>query len=326
VTLVRLSVDLCRHALCASGVASEGMSEQEEAREATRQDRLRAAGAWLRSQRELRGWSGSDIARQLSITQVRISSYERGQYEVPDEVATGIAEIFDLPVIEVRRQLGLWVPDDADLSDLQYRPDPTRVADDVLIAEIIRRYQQRSDREILEVFPHRSDVPNGLWDQLIMGARSEILLGGYTNYFFWTERANFSQTLRKKLESGVNIRILVGDPENDVTHRREGIEQAALSLTTRIRITLDELAKLGNLPGLEVRMSNVNAEAHVSRSVFRFDREALVCEHIAEKLGHGSLTYHLRRIQEGGPFDQYSEHAEYLWAGARPWSPASGQA
>lgn len=297
------------------------MPATDEPKDTDRQERLRAAGTWLRAQRDTHGWTGSDLARHLGINQVRVSAYERGQYEVPNEIADKLAEVLDLSVIEVRRELGLWVPTDAEIQHLRYQPDPRRMTDDSLIGELVRRYQRRTDRELIDVFPHRSQVPTELWDRLLLGARSEILLGGYTNYFFWTERPRFRQTLIDKANAGVRIRFLVGDPHNDVTQRRERIEQAALALTTRIRITLDELANIAELPGLEIRLSDVNAEAHVSRSVFRFDREALVCEHIADKLGHGSLTLYLRRRQDDGPFDQYSAHVQYLWDGARPWQP-----
>jgi len=269
----------------------------------------------------MRGWSGSDLARQLEVNQVRVSAYERGQYEVPNPLAEHIAAVLDLPLIEVRRQLGLWVPSDADLYQLQQRADPERLPDETLITELIRRYQRRSDREIIDLFPRRSNVPKELWDQLIAGAKSDIILGGYTNYFFWTELPNFNETLRDKAEAGVRIRILLGKPDGEVTRQRERIENASLTLTTRINTTRDELTKLGPVPGLEVRYSEKNADAHVSRSIFRFDREALVCEHIAERLGHGSLTFHLRRLQDDGPFDQYAAHIEHLWEGGTTVAP-----
>jgi len=300
------------------------MSKEEDQQE--RQERLRHAGSWLRTQREAKGWSGSDLARQLDVNQVRVSAYERGQYEVPSAVAERVAAAFDLPLLAVRRQLGLWVPADAELFELQQYADPARLADDTLIGELVRRYQKRSDRELLDVFPRRSNVPRELWDQLIAGAKSEITLGGYTNYFFWTERPNFSDTLREKAEDGVRIRILLGNPDGEVTHRREQIENVPLTLSTRIHITLDELAKLGPVPGIEIRFSELNTGAHVSRSIFRFDREALVCEHIADRLGHGSLTFHLRRLQDGGPFDQYAAHLDHLWEGGTITQPEASRA
>ena len=172
------------------------------------------------------------------------------------------------------------MPSDTDLADLQYRPNHASLTDDILLSELIRRYQQRSDREIISVYPNRSQVPRELWERLITSARSEIALGGYTNYFFWTEIPGFSRLLQEKAADGVHIRMLLDDPDNEVTRRREGIEHAALSVTTRINITLAELEKLGPTGNLEVRLSETNAEAHVSRSVFRFDNKALVCEHI----------------------------------------------
>jgi transcriptional regulator with XRE-family HTH domain len=291
-----------------------------------RQQRRQAAGAWLKTQREARSWSGSDLARRSGVPQTRVSSYERGAYEVSDDAAELLATALEIPLLETRRQLGLWVPAPADLNGYARYVDPTQISDDALLGEVVRRYQQLTDREVVDTYPTRSRVPGDLWDQLIQDARGEILLGGYTNYFFWTERPNFAATLREKAAAGVRVRVLLGDPAGEVTRRREGIEQAQLSLTTRINITLDELAKLGEVPGLEVRFSDRNADAHVSRSIFVFGGEALVCEHIAERLGHGSLTFHLRRKQDGGAFDQYKAHFDHLWSGGREWRPAPASA
>ncbi|WP_083390901.1 helix-turn-helix domain-containing protein [Parafrankia soli] len=284
-----------------------------------RQQRLQAAGAWLKTQREARGWSGSDLARRLDVPQSRVSAYERGQYEVSNEAAEQISTTLDVPIIEARRQLGLWVPSERDLSGYARYVDPSQIDDDALINEIVRRYKKHSDREVIDVYPTRSKVPGELWDHLIHDAKNQIILGGYTNYFFWTERPNFTETIREKVAAGVEVRILVGDPESEVTRRRQAIERTKLELATRINITLEQLAKLGDLPGLEVRTSHTNAEAHVSRSIFAFDRELLVSEHIADRLGHGSLTFHLQRKQEDGAFEQYKAHFEHLWIGGRAW-------
>lgn len=286
-----------------------------------RTQRLQAAGAWLRTQREARGWSGSDLGRRLEVNQTRVSSWERGQYEVSDEAAVAIAATLGMPLIETRKQLGLWVPAAGDLAGYARYVDPGQISDDALIGELVRRYQQHSDREIVDVYPTRSQVPGDLWERLIDDAQGEIRLGGYTNYFLWSERPHFAQRLTDKAGAGVRVRILVGDPSGEVTRRREAVEQAPLSLTTRINITLTELESLGQIPGLHTRLSEGNADAHVSRSIFAFGREALVCEHIADRLGHGSLTFHLRRKQDGGAFDQYVAHFEHLWAGGREWLP-----
>jgi hypothetical protein len=170
------------------------------------------------------------------------------------------------------------------------------------------------DREVLAVYPYRSACPTSVWGQLISEAKEDILLAGYTNYFVWLEQPALHQTLRRKAESGCRIRFLLGDPDSDTTRQRERIEGVALTVSTRIRITLEHLAKLANVEGVEARFSSADdGPNHVGLSVFRFDMDALVTPHLARVVGHDSPMMHLRRSQEGGMFDRFAEHAEELW-------------
>ncbi|MEV5942966.1 hypothetical protein [Streptomyces sp. NPDC051994] len=86
-------------------------------------------------------------------------------------------------------------------------------------------------------------------------------------------------------------------------------------MSTRIRLTLENLARLAAVDGLEARFSAPSdAVNHVSLSVFRFDDEALVTPHLARLVGHDSPLMHLRRHGPGGMFDRFAEHAEELWS------------
>lgn len=87
-------------------------------------------------------------------------------------------------------------------------------------------------------------------------ARSELFLAGYTNYFFWTQVPHFADTVRRKAGSGCRVRFLLGDPGGEVTRQREAIEDVTLSVSTRIRITLEHLDRLGPLDGLEARITH----------------------------------------------------------------------
>lgn len=176
------------------------------------------------------------------------------------------------------------------------------------------------DREIVSVYPYRSACPSSVWAQLIDDAKKEIFFAGYTNYFVFLEQPAFHLTLRRKIEEGVRIRFLLGDPEGEVTRQREVIEDVALSVSTRIRITLENLTKAGAMEGLEARYSAPeDAVNHVSLSVFRFDEDALVTPHLARLVGHDSPMMHLRRRDQNGMFDRFAEHAEELWdRGRRP--------
>jgi len=113
------------------------------------------------------------------------------------------------------------------------------------------------------------------------------------------------------------VRFLIGDPDSEATTRREAVEDAALRVSTRIRSTLAELEKLRGTDGVEVRLTE--AEKHLHLSVFRFDNEAIICQHLADLLGHDSPTMHLRRGQADCLFDRFVIHAEHLWESARPF-------
>ncbi|MVO86087.1 XRE family transcriptional regulator [Streptomyces sp. p1417] len=180
------------------------------------------------------------------------------------------------------------------------------------------RLKTGGDLEIVQSYPYRSAAPSTLWGSLSEETREELFLSGYTNYFFWTLVPAFSQVLRRKTRDGVRVRFLLGDPGGEVTRQREAVEDIALSVSTRINMTLEELARLDPVEGLEVRFSAPeDAINHVSLSVFRFDGDALVTPHLARLVGHDSPLLHLRRVGEGGMFDRFSEHAEELWSRSR---------
>ncbi|MEV7025322.1 DUF5919 domain-containing protein [Kitasatospora sp. NPDC093558] len=173
------------------------------------------------------------------------------------------------------------------------------------------------DREVFAVYPYRSACPQSVWTQLIAEARSDIFLAGYTNYFVWLEQPALLRTLRRKAENGCRVRFLLGDPDSDTTRRREQIEDVTLTVSTRIRVTLENLAKLADTEGIEAGFSAPeDGPNHIGLSVFRFDDHALVTPHLARAVGHDSPLMHLRRSEEGGMFDRFADHVEELWSRA----------
>ncbi|MFG3718233.1 XRE family transcriptional regulator [Streptomyces massasporeus] len=175
------------------------------------------------------------------------------------------------------------------------------------------------DKEVVSVYPYRSACPKAVWAELVSAAEKEIFFGGYTNYFLFLEQPHFHLTLQRKLEQGVRVRFLLGEPDSEVTRAREAIEDTPLSVSMRIRIAQDNLGKVPPHEGLEVRYTAPeDATNHVGLSVFRFDQDALVCPHLARLVGHDSPMMHLRRRDENGMFDRFAEHAEELWDRGRP--------
>ncbi|MFG2307679.1 DUF5919 domain-containing protein [Streptomyces sp. NPDC048566] len=177
------------------------------------------------------------------------------------------------------------------------------------------------DREVVEVFPYRSAVPAALWRTLITRAERELTFAGYTNYFLWLEQARFGTALRRKASAGCRVRFLVGDPDSAMTRAREQDEGVPLTLSTRIRVTLAELAKLDGV--VDARYS----DGHAYLSVFRFDDDMIVTPLLPHSVGHDAPTLHLRRHQNDGMFDRFASHVEELWTRGRPVREGSdGQA
>jgi hypothetical protein len=169
-------------------------------------------------------------------------------------------------------------------------------------------------REIQNAWPTRSAMPSTEWAALVSGANRELTFAGYTSYFLWLTVPNLRDVLRAKAEAGAQVRFLLGDPDSAVTHGREVVEAVPLTVGSRIAISLNELAPLRDVPGVEVRFS----DRHISLSVWQFDDQMIVSTHVAANVGHDSPTYRLKRSGDAGLFKAYSEHVEALWSTARP--------
>jgi transcriptional regulator with XRE-family HTH domain len=207
-----------------------------------------------------------------------------------------------------------WVSDPARVPHPRHRDAAATVLgveEEMLWPEAVRQsIKTGPDREVVAVYPYRSLVPKTLWRGLVTGATKRLVFAGYTNYFLWLEIPGFRDVVGRKAEQGIDVRFLVGDPDSDVTRHREAVEDVALTVSTRIKVTLDELRKLRQAAvSVQARFS----DGHIALSVFTFDDEALVCTHIADRLGHDSPTLHLRRHQNDGLFDRYAGHVDYLW-------------
>ena len=181
------------------------------------------------------------------------------------------------------------------------------------------RVKVGTDREIIHSYPYRSACPSTVWADLISRASQDIVFAGYTNYFLWTQQPRLADTLRAKAGAGCRVRFLLGAPDNEVTRRRETVEDVPLTVSTRIRMCLRELEHLGPVEGIEARYwDEHDAGSHIALSVFRLDSEILVTPHLARLVGHVSPLLHLRRQRDGGMFDRFVEHTEELWSRGCP--------
>ncbi|WSQ83716.1 hypothetical protein OG722_04860 [Streptomyces sp. NBC_01212] len=216
------------------------------------------------------------------------------------------------------RTVDRWLKDPLRAPHAGTRADVARalkVSETVLWPKALRAsVKVGADREIVTAYPYRNACPTSVWSKLIDEAEREITFAGYTNYFLWQEQSRLPDRLKAKTSAGCKVRFLIGDPESDVTRRREEVEGVPLTVGTRIRITLDALERMGAVDGLEARFS----DEHIALSVFSFDDEMLVTPHLSSLLGHESPMLHLRRLGDDGLFDRFAGHVAALWEGGRP--------
>jgi hypothetical protein len=168
--------------------------------------------------------------------------------------------------------------------------------------------------EIVGTYAWRSEVPTGLWWDLIDRASEQIDLLGYTLYFLGLQHPELIPALREKCGDGCRIRAAIGHPESQHIAYRDTEEGTPLTLPVRIRTTLSTWQSIIDCPGFELRFQ----DAPLYNSVFRFDSEMFVTPHLYATVGSQAPLLHLRRLGSGGLFDRFASHFEAIWAASLP--------
>jgi hypothetical protein len=168
--------------------------------------------------------------------------------------------------------------------------------------------------EIVGTYVSRSEVPTGLWWDLINRATEQIDLLGYTLYFLGLQHPELIPALQNKCADGCRIRAAIGHPDSQHIAYRDAEEGTPLTLPIRIRTTLATWRSLLDCPGFELRFQDVP----LYNSVFRFDNEMFVTPHLYGTVGSQAPLLHLRRLGSGGLFDRFASHFDSIWAVSVP--------
>jgi transcriptional regulator with XRE-family HTH domain len=171
-----------------------------------------------------------------------------------------------------------------------------------------------SESEILAVYPHRSEVPRDAWHRLFDAAQEEIGVLVYAGLFL-AEDAGLLRVLRKKAESGVRVRILVGDPQD--RHIADRGEQEGLgdgAVASRINNALVLYRPLRGVDGIEFRMHGTV----LYNSIFRGDDQVMVNTHVYGVAAAYAPVWHLRKVPGAEFASIYLESFERVWEAASP--------
>ena len=171
-----------------------------------------------------------------------------------------------------------------------------------------------STAEVVAAYPFRADVDPAHWWTMIMKARQQIDLLGYTLYFLPQQHPQLIPVLREKCRAGCTVRLVLADPASEFVRLREIEEHDPITLSARIETSLRAFRPLLDCRGAELRYQ----DAPLYSSVFRFDDEMFVTPHLYATPGYQAPLLHLRRLGPNGVFSRFAAHFEAIWATTTP--------
>ena len=131
---------------------------------------------------------------------------------------------------------------------------------------------------------------------------------------FMAEDTGLKHLLADKAESGVRVRILLGDPESPYVAERgqaEGIDDA---IVAKVRSAIVLFRPLLASENVEIRLHGTI----LYNSIYRADEQLLVNTHIYGLAASNAPVFHLRKIPGGDMVSSYLESFERVWDGATP--------
>jgi hypothetical protein len=172
--------------------------------------------------------------------------------------------------------------------------------------------ESTSQSEIITHYAHRASAPKQLWADLLAGAQSDIWLLANASLFLPEDNPDSIETIKAKAQSGVRVRIVMGDPDSPEMALR-GVEEGLYdAIPARIRMALTYYSPLVGTPGVEFLLHRTS----LYNSIFRYDDQMLVNQHLYGTYGYIAPILHLRRIEGADLFDTYAASFERVWVTA----------
>jgi lambda repressor-like predicted transcriptional regulator len=176
------------------------------------------------------------------------------------------------------------------------------------------RTKSTSQAEFVTIYPNRGAVPIDTWLALTNQASESIDLLAYAASFLHDALPDFVDMLMEKASSGVQIRLLFGDPTSDAVAlrgREEGIEDM---LSGRCRLTWKYFEPIIGSRGVLARMHATT----LYNSIFRFDETLLANTHAYGASASHSPVMYIQRLPGGRLFTNYMLSFERTWDTATP--------
>ena len=171
-----------------------------------------------------------------------------------------------------------------------------------------------SQAEIVTLYPHRSEVPKHLWLDLLMAAKKRVWLYANASLFLPEDNPDSIEIIRRKAKEGAEVRIMMADPDSTECVVRGVEERLFEAIPARVRMALSYYAPLVGSPGIDFRLQR----ATLYNSIFVYDEEMLINQHVYGMYGYMAPILHLRKIEGGDFFDMYIQSFERVWEISAP--------
>jgi len=166
--------------------------------------------------------------------------------------------------------------------------------------------------EILTIHPHRWAVPRETWLRHFASAEREIGILAYSALFL-IEDPGITRVLADKARAGVNVRLLLGDPDSPEVAERGETEGIGDAMPARIRNALALLRPLAAEPGVHLRLHRTA----LYNSIYRADDDLLINPHVYAQPAATAPVLHARLTAGGMLAANYLESFEGVWSAAR---------
>ncbi|MCX6459158.1 MAG: XRE family transcriptional regulator [Actinobacteria bacterium] len=167
--------------------------------------------------------------------------------------------------------------------------------------------------EFVEFYPSRTAVAPETWMSLISQAQQHIDVLAYGASFLHDSVPNCVELLRSRASQGVEIRLLLGDPESAAVALRGQEEKIRGMMRSRCEHTWQQFSPLLD----EANVTVAQHGATLYNSIFRFDDDLLANTHVYGSPASHNPIIHLRRMDDGTVFSGFMDGFERTWKLAR---------
>jgi transcriptional regulator with XRE-family HTH domain len=163
------------------------------------------------------------------------------------------------------------------------------------------------------VYPHRWKVPREVWRDLFGEAEQEIGILVYSGLFL-ADDAGILATLEERARDGVNVRILLGDPESPTVKQRGADERIGEALAARARNALLLFRALREVAGVEIRTHSTV----LYNSIYLTEKRLLINQHIYGLPAAKSPVVEIDRDVSPEMAETYVRSFDLVWQDANP--------